>query len=94
MKMTFKVFSLFCWPNKTEAALEFKVKEKEKLQEAIEIAFAHDDEILIESFMNGKEVTCGIHNFEDELTTFPATEIISENDFFDFEAKYEGKVKK
>ena len=46
---------------------------------------------LLNHLWNGKEVTCGIHNFGDELTTFPATEIVSENDFFDFEAKYEGK---
>ena len=82
----------FVKPNKNGSSFGVsKVTVKEKLQEAIENAFAHDDEILIESFMEGIEVTCGIHNFGDELTTFPATEIVSENDFFDFEAKYEGK---
>ena len=84
----------FVKPNKNGSSFGVsKVKEKEKLKEAIENAFAHDDETLIESFMEGKEVTCGIHNFGNELTTFPATEIVSENDFFDFEAKYEGKSK-
>lgn len=82
----------FVKPNKNGSSFGVsKVTVKEKLQEAIEKAFAHDDEILIESFIDGTEVTCGIHNFADELTTFPATEIVSENDFFDFEAKYEGK---
>lgn len=82
----------FVKPNKNGSSFgASKVKEKEKLQEAIENAFNHDNEVLIETFLEGKEITCGIHNFGNELITFPATEIISENDFFDFEAKYEGK---
>ncbi len=82
----------FVKPNKNGSSFGIsKVTSKEKLQEAIKNAFTYDDEILIESFMEGKEVTCGIHNFGDELTTFPTTEIVSENDFFDFEAKYKGK---
>ena len=82
----------FVKPNKNGSSFGVsKVKVKENLQEAIENAFTHDNEVLIESFLEGKEVTCGIHNFGNELTTFPATEIVSENDFFDFEAKYEGK---
>jgi len=82
----------FVKPNKNGSSFGIsKVTVKEKLQEAIEKAFTHDDEILIESFIEGIEVTCGIHNFRDELTTFPITEIVSENDFFDFEAKYQGK---
>ena len=82
----------FVKPNKNGSSFGIsKVTLKEKLQEAIKNAFTYDDEILIESFMEGKEVTCGIHNFGDELTTFPTTEIVSENDFFDFEAKYKGK---
>ena len=82
----------FVKPNKNGSSFGVsKVIEKEKLHEAIENAFTQDNEVLIESFLKGKEVTCGIHNFGNELTTFPATEIVSENDFFDFEAKYEGK---
>ena len=82
----------FVKPNKNGSSFGVsKVSHKEQLQEAIESAFNHDDEILIESFMEGIEVTCGIHNFGDDLITFPVTEIVSENDFFDFEAKYEGK---
>jgi len=82
----------FVKPNKNGSSFGVsKVTMQEKLQEAIENAFLYDNEILIESFIEGIEVTCGIHNFGDGLTTFPATEIVSENDFFDFEAKYEGK---
>ena len=62
----------FVKPNKNGSSFGVsKVKDKEKLKEAIENAFAHDDETLIESFMEGIEVTCGIHNFGNELTTFP-----------------------
>jgi len=68
-----------------------KVVSREELIPAIKNAFFFDDNVLIESFLSGVEVTCGAHNFNSEVETFPITEIVSENDFFDFEAKYEGK---
>jgi D-alanine-D-alanine ligase len=67
-----------------------KVKERSKLLEAIELARQHDPETLIEAFMEGREVTCGIMKIGDTTHTLPITEIISENEFFDFEAKYKG----
>ena len=70
-----------------------KVSRKEELLPAIEKAFVHDDNVLVESFLSGTEVTCGVHNLNGQIETFPITEIVSENDFFDFEAKYEGKSK-
>ncbi len=70
-----------------------KVSRIEELVPAIEKAFIHDDNVLIESFLSGTEVTCGVHNFNGDIQTLPITEIVSENDFFDFEAKYEGKSK-
>ena len=70
-----------------------KVNIKDQLIPAIEKAFEYDDCVLIESLLTGKEVTCGVHNLNNDIETFPITEIISENDFFDFEAKYEGKSK-
>ena len=70
-----------------------KVNSKNDLIPAIEKAFKHDQTILIESFLDGIELTCGIHNFDENLYTFPITEIISENEFFDYQAKYEGKSK-
>jgi D-alanine-D-alanine ligase len=70
-----------------------KVNKKEMLVEAINKAFQFDNKILIESFLDGTEVSCGIHNFNDQLYTFPITEIVSENEFFDYQAKYEGKSK-
>ena len=58
---------------------------------AIEKAFLEDSEILIESFLDGTEVSVGVIEYKDQVKVLPITEIVSENDFFDYEAKYEGK---
>lgn len=68
-----------------------KVYKKEQLNEAINDSFKYDKQVLIESFLNGREVTCGVNNFDGKLTALPITEIITDNDFFDFEAKYKGQ---
>lgn len=68
-----------------------KVYEKDKMQEAIEKAFEEDDHILIESFLDGVEVSVGVIEYKGEVLVLPMTEIVSENDFFDYEAKYLGK---
>lgn len=68
-----------------------KVHHIEDLQSAVEIAFKEDSEILIESFLNGTEVSVGVIEYQNEITVLPITEIVSENDFFDYEAKYLGK---
>ncbi len=65
-----------------------KVKKKEELLSAIEIAFKESNEVLIEAFMNGREVACGVVKTKAKSFVFPVTEIISKNEFFDFEAKY------
>ena len=66
-----------------------KVEKKEELENAIYIALSHDNEVLIEQYIEGTEVSCGIFK-HNELEVFPLTEIVSYNDFFDFEAKYKG----
>ena len=68
-----------------------KVHKIEALQSAIDIAFEHDDELIIESFLDGTEVSVGVLRYKGELIVLPITEIVSENDFFDYEAKYLGK---
>lgn len=68
-----------------------KVHKKEDLQQAIEVAYKEDDEIIIESFLKGTEVSVGVLKIKGETTVLPITEIVSENDFFDYEAKYQGK---
>jgi len=68
-----------------------KVYDKENLQKAINFSFTEDNEVLIESFLNGTEVSVGVYNFDGKTKVLGMTEIVSENDFFDFEAKYLGK---
>lgn len=68
-----------------------KVYEKEALHAAIENAYKEDDEIIIESFLNGTEVSVGVITYKGMTKVLPITEIVTENDFFDYEAKYEGK---
>ncbi len=65
-----------------------KVMDKDKLMTAVELAFRESDEVLIESFMNGREVACGVVKTKGKTIVLPVTEIISKNEFFDFEAKY------
>ena len=65
-----------------------KVKKVEELLPAIEKAFGEDNQVLIEEFIEGRELTIGVYRTEGMLHALPATEIRSNNDFFDYEAKY------
>ena len=65
-----------------------KVKEKEKLFEAIEFAYKEDNEVIIEEFLPGTELTCGLLKTKEKTIIFPPTEIVSKTEFFDYEAKY------
>lgn len=68
-----------------------KVSKAEELQKAIEFGFAEGDELIIEAFVKGRELTCGVTTVNGKLKALPVTEIISHNDFFDYEAKYKGE---
>lgn len=70
-----------------------KVKTPEQIQPAIEKAFHESDEVMIEAFMKGTEITCGCYKTKDKEVVFPITEVVSENEFFDYDAKYNGQVK-
>jgi len=70
-----------------------KVFNKKELKDAIKNSLEFDKEVLVEEFLNGKEVSVGVMNFKDEIKVFGISEIITSNDFFDYEAKYEGKSK-
>ncbi|HQW69239.1 MAG TPA: D-alanine--D-alanine ligase [Flavobacterium sp.] len=84
----------FVKPNKSGSSFGIsKVKTKEEFIPAIENAYKEDNEIIIESFLDGTEVSVGVINYKGEITVLPITEIVSENDFFDYEAKYLGKSK-
>lgn len=67
------------------------VKKHEDLQAALEAAFKEDDEILIETALKGTEVSVGVLRYQGEVMVLPMTEIIPDGDFFDYQAKYEGK---
>ena len=69
----------------------YKVNYKKELLDSIKNAFKIDDEVLIESFLNGTEVSVGLMKYKDNLEIFGITELVTENDFFDYEAKYSGK---
>lgn len=82
----------FVKPNKSGSSFGIsKVKHANELSKAIETAYAEDAEIIIESFLDGTEVSVGVINYKGAVTVLPMTEIVSENDFFDYEAKYLGK---
>ena len=83
-----------CFVKANKAGSSFgvsKVYTEEELPAAIENAFNEDDEIIIESFLDGTEVSVGVINYKGKVMALPVTEIVSENDFFDYEAKYQGK---
>lgn len=83
-----------CFVKANKAGSSFgisKVYKKEDLKTAIETSFKEDNEIIIEQFLDGTEVSVGVISYKGETTVLPITEIVSENDFFDYQAKYEGK---
>ncbi|HEA21910.1 hypothetical protein LCGC14_1678830 [marine sediment metagenome] len=83
-----------CFVKANKAGSSFgisKVYEKSKLKAAIENSFQEDDEIIIEAFLDGTEVSVGVITYKGQTKVLPITEIVSENDFFDYQAKYEGK---
>ena len=69
-----------------------KVKTKEEIQPAIEKAFGESDEVMFEAFMKGTEITCGCYKTKDKEVVFPITEVVTSNEFFDYDAKYNGQV--
>ncbi|MCK5402098.1 MAG: D-alanine--D-alanine ligase [Flavobacteriaceae bacterium] len=83
-----------CFVKANKAGSSFgisKVHEKGNLKQAIAIAFKEDNEIIIEAFLDGTEVSVGVIKYKGKTKVLPITEIITENDFFDYEAKYLGK---
>ncbi|MDT7827850.1 D-alanine--D-alanine ligase [Pricia sp. S334] len=83
-----------CFVKANKAGSSFgisKVHEKTELRSAIEKAYQEDDEIIIEAFLDGTEVSVGVITYKGKTKVLPITEIVTTNDFFDYEAKYEGK---
>jgi D-alanine-D-alanine ligase len=69
-----------------------KVKSKEQIQPAIDKAFTEGSEVMIEAFLSGTEITCGMYKTKEKTVVFPVTEVVPKNEFFDFNAKYKGEV--
>ena len=83
-----------CFVKANQAGSSFgvsKVYKKEDLSKAIEFALKEDNTIIIESFLEGIEVSIGVITYQDSVRVLAPTEIVTENGFFDFSAKYEGK---
>lgn len=80
---------LFVKPNASGSSFGVtKVKAKEELQAAIDLALTESDEVLIEECITGREMGCGVMIVGGKEYIFPVTEIVAKNDFFDYEAKY------
>jgi D-alanine-D-alanine ligase len=91
-----KKVGLPCFVKANKAGSSFgvtKVYKKEDLTNALEVAFKEDDEVIIESFLDGTEVSVGVITYHGEVIVLPITEIVSDNDFFDYKAKYLGQSK-
>jgi D-alanine-D-alanine ligase len=85
---------VFVKPNNGGSSLGIsKVNTAAELAPAIEKAFNEDTQVLVEEFISGREFTIGVFKSKGVLTVLPITEITTENEFFDFEAKYQGKSK-
>ena len=82
---------VFVKPNNGGSSIGMsKVNEAANLQAALDKAFKEDDQVLVESFIKGREFTIGVFKSKGVITALPITEVISKKEFFDYEAKYEG----
>jgi D-alanine-D-alanine ligase len=90
-KQTVRLLGLPCFVKPNDSGSSFgvtKVKHENELLPAIETAYKESNAVLIEAFMNGREVACGVVKTKNKTLVLPVTEIISKNEFFDYEAKY------
>jgi D-alanine-D-alanine ligase len=82
---------VFVKPNNGGSSIGMsKVKQADELQAALDKAFKEDGQVLVEEFIKGRELTIGVFKSKGEVIALPITEIIAKNEFFDFEAKYQG----
>ena len=86
--------NLPCFVKPTDGGSSFgvtKVKKESELLPAIKEAFNHGSEVIVEENIEGREVTCGVFRDSEGIKALPITEIISQNEYFDYDAKYHGK---
>ena len=95
-KQIIEKVKLPCFVKPTDGGSSFgvtKVKKYNDLLPAIKAAFEHGTEVMVEENIKGREVTCGLYRGKEGVKALPLTEIISENEYFDYDAKYNGKSK-
>jgi D-alanine-D-alanine ligase len=86
------ILPVFVKPNNGGSSIGMsKVHKPEDLDEAIKKGFKEDDQVLVEQMIQGREFTVGVFKSKGTITVLPITEVMTEKDFFDFEAKYQGK---
>ena len=88
-------FSMPCFVKPAADGSSFgvsKVKNADQLAPALRKAFMESDEVMIEGFLNGVEISQGIYKTREKMVVFPATEVVTKNEFFDYDAKYNGQV--
>ena len=84
-------FPVFVKPNKNGSSYgASKVNTEAELKAALDNAFEFDDEVIVEEFLKGREVTNGVFTLDGKTVPLPITEILTQNEFFDYKAKYEG----
>jgi len=88
-------FPVFVKPNNGGSSIGMSkvMHADETLELAVQKAFKEDNQILVEEFIQGREFTIGVFKTKGKIITLPITEVVTTNEFFDFEAKYEGKSK-
>jgi D-alanine-D-alanine ligase len=88
-------FPVFVKPNNGGSSIGMSkvMHADETLEIAVQKAFKEDNQILVEEFIQGREFTIGVFKTKGKIITLPITEVVTTNEFFDFEAKYEGKSK-
>ena len=69
-----------------------KVKNADQLAPALRVAFMESDEVMIEGFLDGVEISQGVYKTAEKSVVLPATEVVTSNEFFDYDAKYNGQV--
>ena len=95
-KQIIEKVKLPCFVKPTDGGSSFgitKVKTGNELFPAIKKAFENGTEVIVEENIDGREVTCGVYRDKEVIKALPITEIISDNEYFDYEAKYHGKSK-
>lgn len=89
-----ETLGLPCFVKPSDSGSSFgisKVKTEAELMPALEKAFKEGETVVVEAFLAGTEVTCGVYRTKSGIQALPLTEIVTENEFFDYEAKYLGK---